>query len=156
MSGWAGSTHELKTSNIAVSDLLYLLYFLRHFSGFLASHCIVPSNGVVNTNMQYRPVPPHLCFSFITLTSAKMLLGQLLLLLLSGDVQRPVFHLEVNPTVQSIIPLQSKPSAVITTIRPVVISTPSTQLTLTLVLDGVCHGRTVASATRLLPRAVGE
>lgn len=39
---------------------------------------------------------------------------------------------------QNLISMQPEPSAVITPIQPIVISTPSSQLTLPLVLDGVC------------------
>ncbi len=74
-------------------------------------------------------------------SSTRMIL--ILLLLLSGDIHLnpgPLYHSEGNPTVQNIIPLQSETSAVITTNRPVPRSSTSTQLTLTLVPDGVCHG----------------
>ena len=90
-------------------------------------------------------------------SSAKMLL---LLLLLSGNVHLnpgPLCHSEVNPTVQNIIPLQTEPSAVISPIRtvPIGLRTTSTQLTLTLVPDGVCHGGD-GESTALRSRFAGE
>ena len=90
-------------------------------------------------------------------SSAKMLL---LLLLLSGNGHLnpgPLCHSDVNPTVQNIIPLQSEPSAVISPIKSVLIGQPttSTELTLTLVPDGVCHGEDGASAA-LGSRLAGE